>query len=89
MREMRAISFVTKLTDEGKIVDNSLRRMLIHAVTADDVMAEFGVASKLNADWGFLVRLRDVGRERAASWLDASWDRLGVDSTVDVRNAYL
>ena len=35
---MRAIAFVTKLIDEGKINDCSLRRMHIHAIDADDVM---------------------------------------------------
>jgi len=33
MREMRAIAFVTKLIDDGKVSDNSLKRMLIHAST--------------------------------------------------------
>jgi hypothetical protein len=40
MREMRAIAFVTKLIDDGKISDNSLKRMLIHGIEAADVMAE-------------------------------------------------
>jgi NTE family protein len=39
MREMRAIAFVTNLTDAGKILDNSMKRMLIHGIEAADVMA--------------------------------------------------
>jgi NTE family protein len=88
-REMRAIAFVTKLIDDGKITDGSLRRMLIHAIEADDVMEKLGPASMLNADPGFLTHLRDTGRERADRWLKAHLPRLGVESTVDVRSKYL
>jgi hypothetical protein len=42
MRAMRAIAFVTKLIDDGKILDNSMKRMLIHGIEAADVMAELG-----------------------------------------------
>ncbi len=52
-REMRAIAFVTRLIDEGRISDGSLRRMLIHAIEADDVMQKLGATSKLNADRSF------------------------------------
>ena len=42
MREMRTIAFVTKLIDDGKILDNPMKRMLIHGTDAADVMAELG-----------------------------------------------
>jgi NTE family protein len=50
MREMRAKAFVTKLIDDGKILDNSMKRMLIHGIDAA-VMTELGSVDKLNADW--------------------------------------
>jgi len=89
MREMRAIAFVTKLIDEHKIDDASLKRMYIHMVEADELMTRLGVASKLNPDWDFLCRLRDVGRERAERWIGATMDRLGRESTVDIREEFL
>jgi NTE family protein len=88
-REMRAISFVTKLIDEGKITDGSLKRMLVHAIGADDVMQGLGPMSKLNADWQFLMHLHDVGKDRAERWLAAHFDKIGIASTVDVRAKYL
>jgi hypothetical protein len=33
---MRAIDFVTRLIDEKPVTDGSLRRMLIHSLSADD-----------------------------------------------------
>ena len=89
MREMRAIAFVSKLIDDGHVNGNHLRRMLIHAVDADDFMRELSVTSKLNADWEFLCHLRDVGREAAGKWLAANFDALGTRSSIDIREKYL
>ena len=89
MREMRAIQFVTDLIDQGRIKDSSLKRMLMHSIEAEDVMGRLGVSSKLNPDWGFLTYLRDIGRERTQEWLDCNYDRIGAESTVDVRARFL
>jgi NTE family protein len=89
MREMRAIQFVTDLIDQNRIRDGGLKRMLIHSIEAQDVMCGLGVSSKLNADWDFLTHLRDVGRERTDRWLAANFERIGVESTVDVRSRFL
>jgi NTE family protein len=89
MREMRAIDFVTRLIDSGATCHLKLKRMLIHSISADDVMLKLGVASKLNADWGFLCSLRDAGRERASAWLDEHYDCIGEKSTVDIHASYL
>jgi NTE family protein len=89
MREMRAIQFVTDLIDEGQVTEGRLKRMLIHAIAADEVMGRLGVNSKLNADRGFLKHMRDAGRRYADSWIGRCWDDLGERSTLDVRAAYL
>jgi NTE family protein len=89
MREMRAIAFVTKLIDEHQIDDASLKRMYIHMVEADELMTRLGVASKLNPDWDFLCQLRDVGRVRAERWIGATMDKLGRESTIDIREEFL
>jgi NTE family protein len=89
MREMRAIAFVTKLIDDGKITGNSMKRMLIHGIEAADVMAELSALNKLNADWDNLTYLMKVGRERADAWLSTNFDRLRKQSTVDIIGKYL
>ncbi len=83
MREMRAIAFVTRLIDEGKVTDGAMRRMLIHAIAADDVMQGLGANSKLNADWEFLTHLKEVGQAKTAAWLDSHFGDLSVQSSVD------
>jgi NTE family protein len=46
-------------------------------------MQGLGAPSKLNADWEFLTRAR------AERWLNAHLVRVGVESTVDIREKYL
>jgi NTE family protein len=89
MREMRAIAFVTELIDQGRLADAGMKRMLIHAITAEEVMQGLSVTSKLNADWEFLTHLFEDGRAHAGRWLEANLERLGRDSTVDLAATYL
>ena len=89
MREMRAIAFVTRLIEDGKVDRTDMKHMLIHGIMADDVMGQLSVASKLNGDWDHLMRLHEVGRERAAAWLAVNFDKLGNEASIDVRALYL
>jgi NTE family protein len=89
MREMRAVAFVTKLIDDGKLSQGDAKRVFIHSVCADDVMRGLGAASKLNADREFLRQLRALGRERVQAWMDRHFDDLCLRSTVDIRATYL
>jgi NTE family protein len=83
------IAFVTKLIDDMRSIDNNLKRVLVHSIEADDVMRGLGVTSKLNADREFIMDLHRTGRERADRWLKAHLTRVGVESTVDIREKYL
>jgi NTE family protein len=89
MREMRAIDFVTRLIDKDVNGGLKLKRMYIHSICADDVTLNLGVASKLNADWGFLTSLRDAGRDHASRWLESNFDAVGERSSVDIHATYL
>ena len=87
MREMRVVAFVSQLIDEGKIVD--AKRMLIHAIDGEDIIGGLSNSSKFNGDWDFLQHLYKIGRERADEWLKCNFDRLGVETTVDLQSKYL
>ncbi|HIP80531.1 MAG TPA: patatin-like phospholipase family protein [Kiloniellaceae bacterium] len=89
MREMRAISFVTKLIDKGFDDGGRLKRLNMHVVDAEDVMQNLGFSSKLNADWDFLCHLHDVGYARTDAWLAAHRQDLGKRSTADIDAMYL
>jgi NTE family protein len=89
LREMRSVCFVTRLIEEEKILDKTIKRMLIHSIEADEVMQAMSVGSKLNADWCQVNKLMKVGRKRADAWIAANFDRLGKQSTIDIDEKYL
>jgi NTE family protein len=89
MREMRAVSFVTQLLDSGQLDDARYRRMYVHWIDAEEEMRGLGVSSKLNADLDFLLHLRDIGRQTADAWLVRHFDRIGLESTIDIRAKFL
>ncbi len=86
IREMRTIAFLNKQIDEGKI--DGAKRMLVHLIEAEDLIRGFSWSSRLNSDWRFLTHLYAMGRERADAWLKANFDRIGVESTVDLTEKY-
>ena len=89
MREMRTIEFVTRLIDEGALDSKKYSRMHIHSIRDDAEMKQLGVATKLNPDWDFLCRLRDVGRRRTAEWLETNLDSVGEKSSIDLADVFL
>ena len=88
MREMRAVSFVTRLVTQ-KRVDGGLKHVLIHSISDDAFMGALTPTSKYNADWDFLIFLRDQGRKCADNWLAENFAKLGVESSVDAEQVYL
>jgi NTE family protein len=89
--ELRAIGFVQKLLDEGLLKDEAkgrYRRMLVHAITADNRLDDLSMASKFNTDWRFLSDLRERGRAAAVEWLDACGDKIGVASSLDLKKPF-
>jgi len=86
LRELRAIDFVTRLIDAGKLSPQEYKRIYMHRISADDNLNPLSSSSKLNAEWAFLTHLRDIGRRAAEKWLDAHYDSLGKGSTLDMRS---
>ena len=89
MREMRAIEFVSRLVDDEHLSHERYKRMNVHMIEAEREMCDLGLASKLEADWDFLVFLKDIGRTAAEKWLRLNWDSIGNRSTVDIRKEFL
>jgi len=87
MREMRVVAFVTKLIDDGNIAGG--KRILIHSIDGEDVIGPLSNSSKMNSDWDFLLHLHKIGRERADQWLKSNFNRVGVETTVDLKSRYL
>jgi NTE family protein len=85
MSEMRAIDFVQRLLDAGRLEQPRYRRIFLHVVEDEERMREFKLSTKLNGDWEFLETLRRYGREAAERFLEAHFAALGRESTLDIQ----
>jgi NTE family protein len=89
MREVRAVEFLNRLVEEGRVLTPDIRQVRLHAVEADEVMRHLGAASKLNADWNFLTDLYTIGRKKADAWLRDDFPKVGIKSSIDIQDRYL
>ena len=89
MREMRAISFVTDLIDDGKLDSDNYKRINVHWIEAEKQMKGLGVSSKMNARMDFLLHLKAIGREVADAWIATHFDAIGRRSTIDIKEKFL
>ncbi len=85
IREMRTVAFLNRRIDQGMAEG---KVMLVHLIEAEDLIRELSWSSRLNGDWDFLLHLFNNGRERADNWLKSNFDRIGVESTVDLQEKY-
>ena len=89
MREMRAIAFVSSLIESHKTKNLNLKQMLMHSIRSGEDMVIHDVSSKMNTDWTFLTFLRDRGRKVAQEWLQKNFNKIGKESSLDIRGEFL
>jgi NTE family protein len=85
LRELRAIDFVQRLIAEGRVEEGRMKRVLIHMISDDALMAQLSVATKIVPVPAVLHQLFEAGRAGAEAFLDAHLGRVGVESSVDLR----
>src|SRR6056297_2770257 len=83
LRELRAISFVQRLLDEGRVEEGAMKRIFVHMIADDALMREMSVATKLMPTPLTLGRLKSAGRRAAEAFLRAHGDDLNRRGTVD------
>ena len=88
LRELRAIDFVTRLIDEGKLSRDEYKRVMMHRIDGTGILDQYHAASKMNADWGLFQDLHRAGRKAAQAWLAKNYDSIGRESTLDLRETF-
>lgn len=83
LKELRMIALLRQVANPGECEGALWAQMRVHAVP-NELMAELGSSSKLNAEWEFLSMLRDRGREAAERFLAAHGADLGHRSTLPI-----
>jgi NTE family protein len=82
LKELRMIALLRRVVDAGDSEGALWKAMRVHRI-ASDAMTDLGYSSKLNAEWDFLIFLRDEGRRSAGEFLQAYRQDLGHRSTFD------
>lgn len=88
LHELRAIDFVTRLLEEGKLDPGAYRHLNVHMIEARKKMRPLGASTKMNPEWAFLRHLFDIGRDAAGKWLKKHYDDIGERSTIDLRGMF-
>ncbi len=84
LRELRAIEFVQRLLDSGKIPEGSMSRIRVHMVADDKLMEKLSVATKLVPLPAVIATLFEAGQAAAEGFLDAHKEKIGVESSVNL-----
>ena len=82
--ELRAIEFVQRLVDEGRISADHYRRLRMHRIDADKPLRDLSASSKANAEPDFVEMLFKRGQAVAKQWIVDHFDDLGVRDTLDL-----
>ena len=85
MSEMRAIDFVSRLLEGGRLEQPRYRRIFLHSIEDEVHMREFKLSTKFNGDWDFLQTLRRYGHAAADQFLSTSAQAIGRDSSLDIQ----
>lgn len=88
LAELRAIDFVRRMLDEGKLEEGVYRRLFMHVISDDAALVPLGAGSSLNATSDFFEQLFAIGRMACDRWLDEHFDDLGARSSVDLRRMF-
>lgn len=84
--EFRAINFVKELIADGALSHDKYRDIRMHRIDADEAFKSLSASTKTYAEPGFLIYLRDLGREAAQDWLDSDARRVGSEPTLDLEH---
>jgi NTE family protein len=85
IKEIEGIKTVNKLIQELEIKNTKNYRIIrLHSIKNELILSSLGRISKMNADWDFLVYLKDVGRQAADDWLKTNYSNIGHKQTLTI-----
>ena len=84
LREMRAIEFVQRLIGDGTLPEGRMKRVHMHMIADDELMAKLSVATKLMPNPAVIKALREAGEAAADRFLADHYDDLNQRSSVDL-----
>ncbi len=87
--EMRAIDFVGRLVQDGKLSAEEYTAVRMHRVMPPTGSQEMTADSKTNASWEFFQELHQMGRTQMDGWLKDCKRYIGQRGTLDIHKHFL
>jgi NTE family protein len=88
VREISAIQHMAAAVDEQDGAQVHQGAVRLHLVSGTEALRDMSLSSKFNTDWTFIRQLHDLGHAAAERWLQESFPRVGVESTLDLAHVY-
>ncbi|MDB5868771.1 MAG: Patatin [Polaromonas sp.] len=92
LREMHMFAHARAYASQSLLRFAPLERRLakanFHIIDAEETLSALKTETKLAANMRFFAMLRDSGRVRAKTWLQAHHDQVGTRSTVDIAKLF-
>ena len=88
LRELRAIHFVQRLINDGRMPEGAMKKVRVHMIADDDLMTTLSVATKLVPTPATLSALFDAGYAAAETFLAEHRAKIGKASSVDLPEMY-
>ena len=84
VKELRAIALLQRVATARNLDLGRYGDTFLHLIHADAEVQDLSASSKMNAEWEYLQFLFEHGRGWADAWLAESYERIGVESTLDL-----
>jgi len=85
LQEFRAIDFVSRLIDSGRLDGTHYKKVRLHLVSGGESVDRYGATAKVNADFSMFEDLFQIGRTAAEEFLQEHFDSIGVRGTLDLK----
>ncbi|WP_018954448.1 patatin-like phospholipase family protein [Thioalkalivibrio sulfidiphilus] len=88
IKELRSIELLHQLIEAEKLESERYRDIFVHLIHAHEELKDLDASSKMNAEWAYLVHLKERGRAWADRFLTRHFDDLGVRSSFDLKSLF-
>lgn len=82
--ELRAIDFVRRLLEEGRVEKGRYKNVLLHRIDGGAALARYGAATKTRVDPVFVDKLFALGRKQGLRWMEAHRGDVGLRQTLQI-----
>jgi len=88
LKELRAIELLHELLEAEQLESERYRKLFVHLIHAHEELQRLDASSKLNAEWDYLIYLKERGRGWADDFLRKHYADIGVRGTLDIKELF-